>query len=584
MKTNRIFSIAIIAALLCGAFSHPAQAQNPIKETRSTDNQAPAGGQNQLTNLLAQARPNRRGGFSLMPSKSTEASGSPFNITPAAAAPNLPVIGSGILGRLTKWTGFNSSNSVIGSSTIFEDKDGLVGIGTDSPTSRLTVAGIVHSTVGGFRFPNGTIQTTAGIAGVIHDATLTGNGTAASPLAVAVPLILTGAPQQFGGVITVTNNTVNDAAVQGNAENGIGIRGLSDNGAGVSGFSINAIGISGGSSGGIGVFGFSSDSEGIKGISTDGFGILGQSDNKAGVRGESQIARGVSGQSREASGVDGLSQNGSGVFGQSTNGSGVSGSSTNNSGVSGLSLSSTGVSAVSLGSDGMSGLSSAASPSVAGVRGVSSATPTGAIAGIFLGKVSIENVTVAGSTQAGDLVVAGKLQVTSGMKMFHIDHPLDPENKYLNHAAIESSEVLNVYSGNIITDSNGDAVVTLPDWFEALNSDFRYQLTVVGTFAQAIIAEKIKGNRFAIKTNGANVEVSWQVTGVRSDPTARKFKFEIEEEKRKDERGFYLNPDAFGQPEEKSIQWARAPEALKRLKQQLIEAEQMRKQAKPNPQ
>jgi hypothetical protein len=572
MKTTRAFSIALIAALLCGVFIHPAQAQNPTKKSSRTDNQTPAGGETQLSNLLAQARPNRRAGFSLMPSHSARLSGSPFNITPTATAPNLPVIGSGIVGRLTKWTGFTSSNSVIGSSTIFEDKDGLVGIGTDSPTSRLTVVGVIAAT-GGFKFPSGA-----------HDATLKGDGTTANPLGVAVPLILTGAPHEFVGVITATNNTVSGAAVLGNAENGFGIRGISDNGVGVSGFSINATGISGGSSEGIGVFGFSSDSEGIKGISTDGFGILGQSTNKPGVRGESQIERGVSGQSREASGVDGLSQNGSGVFGQSTNGSGVSGSSTNNSGVSAVSFSSTGVSAISLGSDGVSGLSSGASPSVAGVRGISSATPTGAIAGRFQGKVNIENVTVAGSTQAGDLIVAGKLQVTSGMKMFHIDHPLDPENKYLNHAAIESAEVLNVYSGNVTTNENGDAVVTLPNWFEALNSDFRYQLTVIGTFAQAIITEKIKGNRFAIKTNASNVEVSWQVTGVRSDPTARKFKFDIEEEKRKDERGYYLNPDAFGQSEEKSIQWARDPEALKRLKQQLTEVEQMRKQAKQNPQ
>jgi trimeric autotransporter adhesin len=573
MKANNFFSIAITAALLCGAFIHPAQAQNRVKESGSTANKIQGVAATQLTNLLAQASPNRRAGFSLMPSVSASFNASPFNLAPAASAgPNLPVIGSGIVGRLTKWTGFTSSNSTIGNSTIFEDKDGLVGIGTDSPTSRLTVAGVIQSSIGGFKFPDGSVQTTAGIANVTHNATLTGNGTAASPLGVAVPLILIGAPNELIGVITSTNNTVGGAAVLGNAQNGFGIRGISDNGVGVGGFSIDATGISGGSSEGIGIFGFSTHGDAIQGKSNEGFGVLGQSGSKAGVRGESQNDAGVSGKS----------QNAPGVRGEGMSGEGVAGSSTNNDGVVGLSFNSAGVRGISLGGDGVAALTSSSASSAAAIRGISSATPTGAIAGRFQGSVNIENFTVSGSTQPGDLIVAGKLQVTSGMKMFHIDHPLDPENKYLNHAAIESSEVLNVYSGNITTDGNGDAVVTLPDWFEALNNDFRYQLTVLGTFAQAIVAEKIKGNRFAIKTNAANVEVSWQVTGVRSDPTARKYKFEIEEEKPEAERGYYLNPDAFKQPEEKSIQWARDPEGLKLLRQRRQEIEQLRQQAKPN--
>jgi hypothetical protein len=167
----------------------------------------------------------------------------------------------------------------------------------------------------------------------------------------------------------------------------------------------------------------------------------------------------------------------------------------------------------------------------------------------------------------GDIQITGALMVTSGMKMFHIDHPLDPGNRYLNHAAIESSELLDLYTGNVTTDMNGDAVVKLPDWFEALNRDFRYQLTVLGTFAQAIVATKISGNRFAIKTNAPNVEVSWQVTGVRSDPTTQKFALKVEEDKPARERGLYLNPDVYGQPEEKGVEWARHPELMQRLKE-----------------
>lgn len=44
---------------------------------------------------------------------------------------------------------------------VYVNNDGNVGIGTTSPTERLTVAGSVESTSGGFKFPDGTIQTTA---------------------------------------------------------------------------------------------------------------------------------------------------------------------------------------------------------------------------------------------------------------------------------------------------------------------------------------------------------------------------------------------------------------------------------------
>ena len=49
---------------------------------------------------------------------------------------------------------------------------------------------------------------------------------------------------------------------------------------------------------------------------------------------------------------------------------------------------------------------------------------------------------------------------------------------------------MNVYNGNVTTDANGDATVILPDYFEALNRDFLYQLTVIGQFAQAIVKDR----------------------------------------------------------------------------------------------
>jgi hypothetical protein len=85
----------------------------------------------------------------------------------------------------------------------------------------------------------------------------------------------------------------------------------------------------------------------------------------------------------------------------------------------------------------------------------------------------------------------------------------------------ENKGIENVYSGNAETDNEGLALVLLPSNFESENTDFKYQLTVVGkTFAQAIVYEEIKGNSFIIKTNAPNIKVSWHITGIRNDPFA----------------------------------------------------------------
>src|SRR5205807_7663639 len=90
----------------------------------------------------------------------------------------------------------------------------------------------------------------------------------------------------------------------------------------------------------------------------------------------------------------------------------------------------------------------------------------------------------------GNVNITGTL--SSGVKDFRIDHPVDPANKYLVHASVESSEMINLYSGNVPLDANGEAVVHLPDWFEALNRDFRYQLTAVGASSPGLyIAREI---------------------------------------------------------------------------------------------
>lgn len=110
----------------------------------------------------------------------------------------------------------------------------------------------------------------------------------------------------------------------------------------------------------------------------------------------------------------------------------------------------------------------------------------------------------------------------------------------------------NIYDGIVITDDSGVADVTLPDWFMALNKDFRYQLTVIGVFAQAIIDQEIADGHFRIRTNQPLVKVSWQVTGIRQDAYAVAHPIVVEEKKPANEKGTYLYPQLFGQPAEKS--------------------------------
>jgi hypothetical protein len=145
--------------------------------------------------------------------------------------------------------------------------------------------------------------------------------------------------------------------------------------------------------------------------------------------------------------------------------------------------------------------------------------------------------------------------LTKPLGSFKIDHPLDPENKYLFHSFVESPDMMNVYNGNVTLDARGEAWVELPDWFEALNKDFRYQLTCIGGFAPVYIAEKVSGNRFKIAGGTAGLEVSWQVTGIRHDAYADAHRIQVEQDKRPEDRGKYLYPKELGRPETMGINY-----------------------------
>lgn len=152
----------------------------------------------------------------------------------------------------------------------------------------------------------------------------------------------------------------------------------------------------------------------------------------------------------------------------------------------------------------------------------------------------------------GDVQVTGYLYKMGGG--FQIDHPLEPENKYLCHSFVESPDMMNVYNGNVVLDGDGQAWVQLPEYFDVLNRDFRYQLTAIGAPAPNLyIAEKISDNRFRIAGGKSGMEVSWQVTGIRQDPYAVAHRIRVEEDKPAEERGYYLHPKAYGLPEERNI-------------------------------
>ena len=516
---------------------------------------------------------------------------------------------------------------------------GNVGIGVTNATSKLTVAGMIETTLGGLKFPDGTLQTTAatsGLASVFHDTTLTGNGTSGSLLGVSNSGVgpnqladnaVTTAKIAPGQVVKSLNGLFDNVTLaagsniaitpSGNtltiATNGAVTHNATLTGNGTSGsplaitVPLNLSGLNGpiiqatqgagsgfGSPGNAGVFG---DAVGIGVVGHGGDTGVGGTGHAFGVQGSA--GDGGIGVQGSGGGAVAFTHAGVGVqgYGGPSDGSGGAQSDTSGgSGVQGL-----GGTHPTLGGDGVVGIGGDASAEgsiggtgVVGRGGRGGHNGISGLAGSFEGDVKVVNhgnllvvdgsvtgsivgqpSTASGSagTFHGDVSVSGGLEAdslhVSGTKNFKIDHPLDPENKYLYHAAIESSEVMNLYTGKITLDANGEAVVQFPEWFQALNKDFRYSLTPIGAPGPNLyIAEEISDNRFKIAGGAAGMKVSWQVTGVRQDAYMRAHPMKVEVEKSEKERGHYLRPELFDQPEEKSVDWARNPELMKRIKEQ----------------
>jgi|GEM_PF-635851 len=337
-----------------------------------------------------------------------------------------------------------------------------VGIGTNAPGQRLTVAGTVESTSGGFKFPDGTTQATAS----------TGGGTATD---LTCTTCVSSSEVDF--------NYAGSSSKGGAAANALLLNGLASS-------AFQAAG---------------------------SYAILGANAFTA-----NQTVSGTVSATSSASGA-------TAIYGQATN----------------VSASNTGVHGRADGDGGVGVYGEAHNgASAAGVWGYS----TSGWAGDFSGNVNI----------------SGSLSKAGGS--FKIDHPLDPANKYLSHSFVESPDMKNVYDGVTTLDDMGEAVVELPEWFEALNENFRYQLTPIGGPAPNLyIARKIAQNRFKIAGGTPGLEVSWQVTGTRHDAWANAHRIPVESEKSATEKGHYLHPDLYGASEEKGMSWAHHPELMEKM-------------------
>ncbi|MDX2169087.1 MAG: hypothetical protein SF182_18610 [Deltaproteobacteria bacterium] len=424
----------------------------------------------------------------------------------------------------------------------------------------VTTSQLAPNAVTAAQIADGSVATSELATGAVSTAKI-GDGQVTSAKLVAPLRLTSSAASPTIGALDGTSTAVNGVGVSGTAgtgANSAGVLGAANTGHGVRGTSSNGIGVVG-EGGDTGVQG-TSNQDGVLGTSTGfGDGVAGVAKGGAGVRGLSVDGIGVLGDGEEL-GVKGTSAAGDGVMGVSTRefgGTGVIGIANGNgmpTGVSGEAVNGFGVSGsgywgvVGGGQTGVYGVTDSANGTA--VQGDSrAANDANAVA---VRATANQGIAVRGQSAGvaglfvGSVVVQGVLSAST--KLFKIDHPLDPANKYLMHASVESPELKNLYDGVVVLDANGEAGVDLPAWFEALNGDFRYQLTCIGGVAPVYVAEKVRDGRFRIAGGTPGLEVSWQVTGVRRDAYAVAHPLAVEAEKTAAERGRYLHPVEQGAP------------------------------------
>ena len=446
---------------------------------------------------------------------------------------------------------------------LFVDNGGNVGIGTTTPTSLLQVNGT--ATVTGFQMLAG-----AG-AGKVLTSDAGGSATWQPGGGGSLTLPFAGAMSGTGSAFMATNNG-----------GGIGVHGVSLGGRSVFGreFGSGNNGYLGGSSGASGTHAASGNTGSL---GTNSYGVVGQHGSTNDFGGIGALGFGAFGMhwasgntgylGTSVAGVDGVSSTGHrGYLGHSV--AGVHGvSSTGHAGYLGHTLvavygqhatsgSYGGIGDVQIGAYGVNG---SGSVGYLGAKVGPFAVDCGVYGNSVVAGVGVfgesNGISAIGVWGRGDYwagYFSGDVNITGtvfGPQTLRIDHPLDPENKYLQQSSVVSDEMKSVYDGVVTLDGSGEAWVELPNWFESLNRAIRYQLTCIGEFAPVYVAQKVEGNRFRIGGGKPGMEISWLVTGVRQDALAKAKPLSVEVEKGSSERGRYLHPEAFGLPETRGVDY-----------------------------
>ncbi len=382
-----------------------------------------------------------------------------------------------------------------------------VGIGTSTPNSKLQIVNetdstaleIKNTTILHYKPVLNIISNGIGSSGMYIKLTSQGQGIKVDQLGLGNGIV---ANTNQGNAVWGTVNSMNHASIVGDNAYGEAVVGRSDGDAGIAAvvgrINGDGYGVRGFSTqNGIGVFGQS----GMFG----GYGIAGKFENKN-VSNISDVLQAVNIAGGVGNAIYGLQQGSS------------------NSGVKGVSTGSNGTGIIGEANNGIYAY---------GIWGKS----TSGKAGQF----------------SGDVSVIGTLSKSAGT--FKIDHPLDPENKFLIHSFVESPDMMNIYNGNTTTDENGMATINLPSYFEAENIDYKYQLTVISEnqFVQTRISKKINNNQFTLMTDKPNIEVSWTVTGIRNDAYAIQHRIVAEIDKVGPEKGRFLNPIEHGKSKDLSM-------------------------------
>jgi hypothetical protein len=428
--------------------------------------------------------------------------------------------------------------SIIGSAARMTVSTTGVGIGTSAPTSPLTVAGTVESISGGFKFPDASVQTAAGVTGVNASAGITGS--------------------IGSGLLTLTGDTTYlQKRVAGTCATGSAMATVNADG------TVTCQTVTGGG-GSLSLPYANSGADNPP--TTQGVFKITDTTNGPPTTGTTPDPNTVPGAIVGVGTGTGIT---AGVIGKATQSGGL--------GVVALSTASVGMEVPvmvswSLATSGKVTLFNgmANSPDSKGIE-LSFAVPTSRqiiSADVGPDNASTQVFSVNGdggiNTNAG-IFANGSVNVNGGIsangtihsntgfsgpvKTFKIDDPIAPADKWLYHTSIESPDMMNVYNGVIALDARGQAWVQLPEYFEALNKDFRYQLTAIGAPGPNLfIAKEIAGNRFRIAGGKPNAKVSWQVTGIRHDAWANAHRTPVEQEKSAEERGTYLSPELFGHP------------------------------------